>query len=461
MEIRQFIADRTPHKPVLLLEGARQVGKTTLVQRVLQESARPVTQINLERDALARSAFDDCREFAEFTDLLRDRFDFTGDAGQILFIDEAQESRMLGSFVRFMKEEWRSATVILSGSTLTRLFRPHARYPVGRMRRFILGPFSFSEFLRAVSQPHLADQVRRADRAISGQRHARLLELFDAFLAVGGLPAVVHAYASGADHRLMLRQIIADYEQDFIRIFGEESARSLRATEDDENRRTGMVRRPSFSGQSSDIARACLRAVANFAGGVSKNTTVIPSPSNSVNARINQIFARLESWHLILRSEQRGPGPQASHGYLPKRYLFDTGVLCELRESAVLAIRAVHTLSAAARTPLGAVIENQTAIELARSGAEPSGWKKAPSGAEIDFVVKRGAVTTPVECKAALAVNRKHMRGVVGYLRLHGLRTGYLVSLAPYGTETLDDIEVVNLPAYLLERLAQAPGRGP
>ena len=427
VEIRQFIADRTPHKPVLLLEGARQVGKTTLVQRVLQESARPVTQINLERDALARSAFDDCREFAEFTELLRDRFDFAGDTGQILFIDEAQESRMLGSFVRFMKEEWRSATVILSGSTLTRLFRPHTRYPVGRVRRFILGPFSFSEFLRALSQPHLADQVRRADGAISGQRHGRLLELFDAFLAVGGLPAVVHAYASGADHRLMLRQIIADYEQDFIRIFGE---------------------------QRSDIARACLRAVANFAGGVSKNTTVVASPSNRVNERINQIFSRLESWHLILRSEQRGQSPQASHGYLPKRYLFDTGVLRELRESAVPTISAVHTLSAAARTPLGAVIENQAAIELARSGGELSGWKKAPSGAEIDFIVKRGAVRNPVECKAALAVNRKHMRGVVGYLRLHGLRTGYLVSLAPYGTETLDQVEVVNLPAYLLECLA-------
>ena len=168
----------------------------------------------------------------------------------------------------------------------------------------------------------------------------------------------------------------------------------------------------------------------------------------------NRIFARLESWHLILRSDQKGPNPQASHGYLPKRYLFDTGVLRELRESAVPAISAVNTLSAAARTPLGAVIENQTAIELARSGAELSGWKKAPSGAEIDFIVKHGATATPVECKAALAVNRKHMRGLVGYLRLHGLRSGHLVSLAPYRTDTLDDVEIVNLPAYLLERLA-------
>ena len=114
----------------------------------------------------------------------------------------------------------------------------------------------------------------------------------------------------------------------------------------------------------------------------------------------------------------------------------------------------MNTLSSAARRPLGAVIENQTAIELARSGAELSGWKKGSSGTEIDFIMKRDAVTTPVECKAALAVNRKYMRGLVGYLRLHGLRSGHLVSLAPYRTDTLDDGEIVNLPAYLLERLA-------
>ncbi len=427
-EIAQYIADPTPFKPVLLLEGARQVGKTTLAERVLRQSTKHAVHVNLERDALIRSTIDDCRDFAEYEDVLRDRFDFRGDAGQVLFIDEAQESRKLGEFVRFMKEEWPKATVILSGSTLTRLFRATTRYPVGRVRRFVLGPFSFSEFLLALDKKHLTDIVLSTRTRLSNQRHTQLLALFDAFLLVGGLPAVVQAYASGGDHRLVLRQIIADYEQDFIRIFGEDS---------------------------SDIARACLRSVANFAGGVSKNTAVVPSPSNRVNERINQIFARLESWHLVLRADQKGTNPQASHGYLPKRYLFDTGVLRELRESAVPSISAVNTLSAAMRTPLGAVIENQTAIELARSGTDLSGWKRTPSGAEIDFVVKRGDTAVPVECKAALAVNRKHMRGVASYLRQHGLRTGYLTSLAPYSITTMDDVRIVNLPGYLLERLGR------
>jgi predicted AAA+ superfamily ATPase len=428
-EIERHIADAAPFKPVLLLEGARQVGKTTLAERVLQRSQERTVQVNLERDSLVRAAFDDCRDFTEYEDVLRDRFGFWGDADQILFIDEAQESRKLGEFVRFMKEEWPKATVILSGSTLTRLFRPRTRYPVGRVRRFVLGPFSFSEFLLALDRKHMADLVLSTQTRISGQRHAQILALFDAFLAVGGLPAAVQAYVSGEDYRLVLRQIIADYEQDFIRIFGEESI---------------------------DIPRACLRSVANFAGGVSKNTAVVPAPSNRVNERINQIFARLESWHMVLRSEQKGTNPQASHGYLPKRYLFDTGVLRELRESAVPLISAVHTLSSAARTPLGAVIENQTAIELARSGADLAGWKKTPSGAEIDFIIKRSGTAVPVECKATLAVNRKHMRGVAAYLRQHGLQTGYLASLAPYSVTAMQDVRIVNLPAYLLERLGSS-----
>ena len=58
--------------------------------------------------------------------------------------------------------------------------------------------------------------------------------------------------------------------------------------------------------------------------------------------------------------------------------------------------------------------------------------------------------------KAALSVNRKHMRGLVEYLRLHGVRHGSLVSLAPCSTTVIDGFEITNLPAYLLERVGSS-----
>lgn len=100
----------------------------------------------------------------------------------ILFIDEAQESMALGRFVRFMKEDRPCATVILSGSTLRRLFRKDTRYPVDRVKNLVLGPFSFSEYLTAVGKTALAADVLNPDVRFDSHQHDLLLGLFDAFL---------------------------------------------------------------------------------------------------------------------------------------------------------------------------------------------------------------------------------------------------------------------------------------
>lgn len=429
-QIAKFIEEKPGHKPVLLVEGPRQVGKTWLVQHALQNIDRPCFQINLERDSLLRSQIDECSDFSEFEDLLQDRIGFRSKSECVLFIDEAQESRNLGRYVRFMKEEWEKVTTIFSGSTLRRLFRPGIRYPVGRVRRLTLWPFSFSEFLRAAGKDHLAEQIIGERLSISGKRHQTLLSLYDQYLRVGGLPAIVRSFFAHEDFFRVRAQIIADYEQDLIRIFGEEDI---------------------------DIVKACWRSVANFVGSVSKNTTVVPAPGNRINARINEVFARLENWHLIIRSDQKGPSPEASHNYLPKRYLFDTGVLRHIRETALPSISVLHTLSAAARTPLGGILENQTAIDLRRFQDQVTGWKKTSSGAEIDFILKRIDSHFPLECKATLCINKRHMRGVLDYLDFFSLKNGIIVSLAPMSvTEFAGAKKIINMPAYLLERLGDS-----
>ncbi|MBC8443269.1 ATP-binding protein [PVC group bacterium] len=101
------------------------------------------------------------------------------------------------------------------------------------------------------------------------------------------------------------------------------------------------------------------------------------------------------------------------------------------------------------------MIENQTAVELARHCNELTGWKKAPSGGEIDFILRLSdGLAIPVECKASLTINRRHMRGVLDYLSLLSLRTGVVVSLAPHAVTPFEDgRRVINIPAYLVERL--------
>lgn len=212
--IDSFIAERTVNKDVLFVEGARQTGKTRLILEALSRSGKHSTRLSLERDARICALINECQDFKELESVLADYVGYSPREGNILFIDEAQESRMLGRFVRFMKEEWENTTVILSGSTLRRIFRSGTRYPVGRIRRLVLWPFSFTEYLRAHNRDDLASYLQEEAQEISTKRHDYLLTLYDRYLRTGGLPAVVQKEALDLDYAELRAQIIADSNWD-------------------------------------------------------------------------------------------------------------------------------------------------------------------------------------------------------------------------------------------------------
>ena len=425
-ELYGFIKSLDEHKDVLLVEGARQVGKSTVVEHVISQFQVGKTIINLEKDRLFRLKIDECKQFSEFEDLLRISFGFDPTKGSILFIDESQESMMLGRFVRFMKESWPRTTTILSGSTLARLFRKDVRYPVGRVKRLTVSPFSFYEFLRAGKNDFLLEKLKTPSQ-ISTIVHKELMLNLDKYLEVGGLPAVVLEYFSDRDFRQLRSAVIADYEQDFIRLFGEDDL---------------------------SIVKACFKSVANYVGSPSKNSSVIPSPTTPVHHKINQVFTRLEQWKLIFRSEQHGVSPEHSHRYLPKRYLFDTGILRHYREAAVPPIALIDSTGPDLGKLLSGIIENQVAIELARNTSDLNGWKKSPSGMEIDFILRHKDVIVPIECKAATRIKKTHLKGILSYLKTYDQKKGVVVSLSPYEHIDYDGgFTVVNIPLYMAESI--------
>ena len=243
---------------------------------------------------------------------------------------------------------------------------------------------------------------------------------------------MVQKHARGEAYHLLQRQLLASYEQDFIRIFGEEKVH---------------------------IAQRCLRSVANLVGFPSKLSSVASNATNKTIQEVKNIFTRLENWNMVLKSPQFGLSATAGHNYLPKRYLFDTGLLRCLRETAVPSIDVVETLDSASRTPLGSIIENQTAIDLVSMGFDLSGWKKSSSGMEIDFIIKNRKALVPVECKAALRIHKTHLKGLLEYLGLYGLRVGVIVSLSPFEKIESGNRTIFNIPLYMsrfLKRLCES-----
>ena len=411
---------------VLLVEGARQVGKTTIIEQALKKIDLPIISLNLEERKLLRMKIDSCDEFSIFQELLKLELGFNPEKQTVFFVDEAQESNKIGGFIRFMKERWPKTHVVLSGSTLSRLFRQEQRFPVGRISRILITPFTFSEYLLSCDKNELAKDLQHPE-SISLIKHEMLLKELDDYLETGGLPAVVVARVKRSAWRELRQNLIADYNDDFRRIFGE---------------------------NKSATVQSCFRAVAQLAGSSFKNTMVMPSPTSSQNQEINDIYGRLEEWKMILTATQHGVSGSGACNYHPKRYLFDSGLLRDYREQAVPSLKVLSMENSAARIILGGLFENQVAIELARNGAALSGWKKSSIGTEIDFIVKTDHGVVPVECKACLKIKGTHLKGIIDYMTIYGVKTGFVVSFAPFQRIKCREGRIIlNIPLYSAEWL--------
>jgi predicted AAA+ superfamily ATPase len=412
-------------RDVILVEGARQVGKTTLIKNCLAKFS-DVYAINLETDTSILREIDRTESFEEFTRVLTAYFSLSPlDARErILFIDEAQESEKIGSYVRSMKEIWKHLRVILSGSSMNRIFRKDQRIPVGRYRSMLVTPFTFEEFLRASAKPHLIQYYEEFTNApklglIDGAIHKQFLELLDLYFEVGGLPAVVASFFSNGNFRAIRNSILDSQEDDFVR-------------------KSSLSERSYF--------KAGLRGTANYIGMPSKTTQIHEKFSVA-----EKIISELLAWKLIVEVEQRGQEPTSK--ILPKRYLYDIGIAQDLREMPFPKLSIVTTTNPALRTQLGGLFENALLLQiLSEQGYQGhmSGWKKSShQSTEVDFVWRLLNTVVPLECKATLSAKRNHYSGLAQYLDVTGLNFGILVSAAPFSITKRGKNTFLNLPLYL------------
>ena len=209
---------------------------------------------------------------------------------------------------------------------------------------------------------------------------------------------------------------------------------------------------PRFSGKSH-LFEETLRAVANHVGSPSKYTHI-----DTTKYQARKMIASMRAWHLVLEVRPQTLDPQHSD-FLPKRYLHDLGVVNRHRSLAVPSVSLLNTLDPPLRTPLGGLFENAVLLSLLEGASamkQVGTWRKnARSAVEVDFVMDAVEVglKIPIECKAALAVRRRHTESVADYLRTTHQPLGILVSAAPLGVVYRGkECAVLNVPAYLATR---------
>lgn len=194
--------DRKP----LVIRGARQVGKTTLVE-MFSKNFKQFISLNLELNE-DRKIFEDKNNFDDVLDaLFFNKNAIKTEPDTLLFIDEIQYSPSAIKYLRYFYEQRNDIAVISAGSLLETLINKDISYPVGRVEFLALRPFSFREFLNAMGEEQslkAIDTIPFPDYA-----HEKLCSLFSKYSLIGGMPEIVKNYAEHRD-LLRLKEIIKD-----------------------------------------------------------------------------------------------------------------------------------------------------------------------------------------------------------------------------------------------------------
>jgi len=187
---------QSAYRKPLVLRGARQVGKTTVVQQ-FAENFNQYIYINLENkeDKLIFQNRNSIHELIQALFFIKDKNIENNDT--LIFFDEIQEMPEAIASLRYFYESYPQYYVIAAGSLLETVFDTSVSFPVGRVEYQFLYPFTFEEFLDACGEHQALAQLNNIP--LAGFAHEKLLRLFHTYTLIGGMPEVVKRYVEQRD----------------------------------------------------------------------------------------------------------------------------------------------------------------------------------------------------------------------------------------------------------------------
>ncbi len=205
----------------LVIRGARQVGKSTLVRNFCRQQKIDLIEINLEKYPYLDEVFQTNNVkiiINNIEDICKKKFS----KKSLLFLDEIQTTPNAIQALRYFFEDKKDLAVIAAGSLLEFTLNDHNySMPVGRIEYLHLGPMTFSEFLLAKKEKFLVNRLREIKdvNEISDTLHKQCTELLREFYYVGGMPeAILTAIEDDLDDvEKIQNNILSTYQSDFVK----------------------------------------------------------------------------------------------------------------------------------------------------------------------------------------------------------------------------------------------------
>ena len=223
-EIRLDEWFKNPRRKPMVIRGARQVGKSTLVRQFAKEKGLTLHEINLERHLKLIDVF-----AGHDTQRILNELEFIcqkgpiDEKGSILFLDEIQSVPIAIQTLRYFYEDYPELPVIAAGSLLEFSLSKHSySMPVGRIEYLFLGPVTYKETLSALDELDLLNLLAGylLPDVFPTTAHDRLLDILRIYFLTGGMPEAVQVYADTRDLAKVFdvhASIIDTYRDDFAK----------------------------------------------------------------------------------------------------------------------------------------------------------------------------------------------------------------------------------------------------
>jgi len=423
MQILERWKDSPTRKP-LIIRGARQVGKTWLMQEFGKTFFHNAAYINFENNQRMQQVFQGDYDIERLITALQIESGVTISANDTLIIfDEIQEVPQAITSLKYFNEKVPEYAIISAGSLLGVAMHKGTSFPVGKVDFCDLYPMSFTEFLDATGNENLHELIENKDWGLITSFKSKYIELLRSYFYVGGMPEAVDCFINQHNYSLVreihLRLLIA-YDQDF-----------------------------SKHAPNATVPR--IRMVWNsIPAQLAKENRKFLYGSLRKGARAKDFELAIQWLHDcgLIYQIQRITKPAmpltAYSGNGFKLFMLDVGLLAALSGLDEYSIIEGNRIFEEFK---GALTEQYVQQQLrAETAIEPSYWSNERSNAEVDFVFQHMNDVIPLEVKAAENLQSKSLKS---YCAKYSPKLAIRTSMSNYRQEET----LINLPLYAISQI--------
>ena len=403
----------------LIVNGARQVGKSYILQEFGKREFDNYIIVNLETDKALSEFFEDVITPIPIIQYLESVHSQRIIPGKTLIIlDEIQACERALTSLKYFCEQAPEYHIVAAGSLLgVALNRKRYSFPVGKVDELSMFPMDFEEFLWALNRENIANQIRENFNTNEPLRiHSTVLDIYNKYLIVGGMPAAVNEFIKTGSF-----VPVADIQNRILNEYIADMAK--------------------YADSSTSIKiRACYESIpAQLAKENHKFQYNIVQKGGSTT-----IFGESIEWlkfaGVILKCQKTNKGEMPIKVYIDlsdfKLYLSDIGMLTMQSGIALQTILSPFETNSFLR----ALAENYVAQAFTANSIPLIYWKN-DNTAEVDFLIQQGIDVVPVEVKSGIRIRSKSL---VLFMEKYKCKYGIRLSKKNFGF----DNNIKSVPLY-------------